>query len=295
MNKSKKIGIILVIGLVLFAIIILLPYFYLSGGREYQEVTIPAEGYQLAGYISVGTDPEGEWIVMVHGNRKEGQAKELYQLIRQNLPPEVSVLAIDMRGFGASSNTGMEQAEDILLRLEDIEAASKYLKSEYGVNENQVILIGHSLGAAQVLRSAQNSSYHQAIPIGLGYWDGLLENERLIKTYTEKFFNNTGVTLSPERVKEEAGEFSSTALFGDCPAVPSWLIFASADDGLSPLAPSYQEAGARCPEHVRWSVIPVSDHMFGTENRSLPKILKDFRSRVMISLLMWNLDRILDV
>jgi alpha/beta superfamily hydrolase len=295
MFNYKKLGIILGIGLILVVILFSLPYLYLSGEREYQAVTIPAKGYQLAGYLSEGIDPAGNWIIFIHGNRKEGQSKELYRIIRQNFPEELSVLAIDMRGFGASANDGMDQAEHIILRLEDIEAATNYLEREYEVNADQIILMGHSLGAAQVMRAAQEHSFLQTVPIGLGNWDGLLESESQIKNYTEKFLNNTGVRVNQAQVSEEGKEFSSAMLFTDCPETPAWLVFASADDGLSPLAPSYQGANQRCQDELRWSVIPFSDHMYGTENKSLPGLLKDFRSRIMISLLSWRLERIVDI
>lgn len=293
MFKSKKLWGFLAAALVVLVILISLPYVYLSGSREYQQVSVPANGYQLTGYLSTASEPGEEWVIFLHGNRKEGQDKYLYRMIRQEIPEEYSVLAIDMRGFGDSPNAGMEGAEHIITRLEDIDAAAEYLQSEYGVTEDQIILLGHSLGAAQVMRAALDHSFSQAVAIGLGDWDGLLGDDRQVKTYSEKFLLNTGVSVAPTQVKQEGGEFSTDVLFSSCPRTPAWLIFASGDDGLTPLAPSYKAASQRCPGDLGWSVVPLSDHMYGTENQSLPGVLKDFRSRIMISLLMWRLDQVL--
>lgn len=295
MLNTKNFWIILAAALVLTAALISLPYLYLSGSREYQRVIIPADGYQLNGYLSTAPETGGKWVIFLHGNRKGGQSEELYRLIRQDLPQGLSVLAIDMRGFGASSNAEMEQAEDIIIRLDDIEAAVEYLEREYGVKDDQIILLGHSLGAAQVMRAALGHSYSQVLAIGLGDWDGLLEDEGKIEYYTEKFLNNTGVVVTPERVRDEGEAFSTTVLFKDCPMTPYWLIFASGDDGLTPLANSYQEANEHCQADVHWSVVPFSDHMYGTESQGLPQLLKNYRTRIMVSLLMWRLNQAFDI
>lgn len=294
MFKYRKLWGFLAAALVVLVILISLPYLYLSGSREYQQVQVPADGYQLTGYLSTASEPAGKWMIFLHGNRKEGQDKELYRFIRQEIPDQYSVLAIDMRGFGASPNAGMQGAEHILTRMEDIEAAVSYLESEYGVTADQIILLGHSLGAAQVMRAALDHSFSQAVVIGLGDWDGLLGDDRQVKTYTEKFLLNTGVSIAPGQVKQEGGQFSTDVLFAGCPLTPAWLIFASGDDGLTPLASSYQASSQRCAGDLGWSVVPFSDHMYGTENQSLPGVLRDFRSRIMISLLMWRLDQALE-
>ena len=271
-----------------------LPYIYLSGNRTYQEVSIPADGYQLNGYLNIGSDPEGLWIVLAHGNRKAGQSHELYQQIRGNLPGQVSVLAIDFRGFGGSSAEGLENGDDIINRIVDIEAAVKYLNDNYDVMNDQIVLIGHSLGASRVMRAALDHNYRIVIPIGLGNWDSLLANPDRIENYRQKIYNNTGVFVSSDRVIIEGEQFSSEILFSECPESPVWLVFASRDDGREPLSPSYREAHNRCGQDLQWSVIPFSNHMYGTESARFPKILTRMVSRIYISFLMMRLDNILE-
>jgi pimeloyl-ACP methyl ester carboxylesterase len=116
----------------------------------------------------VGGSPDGPWIIFAHGNRREGQAHPLYQRLTGNIRAEATVLALDLRGFGQSSADGLETAAAVWDRSGDIEAAVVYLKSHYQATDEQIILMGHSLGAAQALKAAQRRPYRLAIPIGLG-------------------------------------------------------------------------------------------------------------------------------
>lgn len=278
---------------ILLILVLVLPYVYLSGNRQYKKVRISADGYQLNGYLGIGNDPQGAWIVMTHGNRREGQSLELYQQIRNNLSEEFAVLAIDFYGFGESSIEGLSQGIYTLGRIDDIEAAVEYLKGNYGVSDDQIVLIGHSMGASRVMRAALDHNYRLAIPIGLGDWDSLLANPKLVLQYSRKFSNNTGVFIEPEGIKEEGEQFTADALFSGCPETPVRIIFASFDDGRIPLDPYYQDAHSRCLEDVQMSVIPLSDHMYGSEKIKLPQFIISIRSRFLLSLLIWRLDRVL--
>lgn len=285
--------IIIICGSILLLLVVGLPYLYLMGERSYQEVTIPAEGYELNGYLDNGTDPDGAWIILVHGNRKDGQSHELYRQIRNQLSERISMLALDLRGFGGSSSEGMEHSENILNRIVDIDAAVKYLKDNYGVDDNQIILIGHSLGASHVMKAAIDQQYRTSIPIGLGDWDRVLADPDMIEAYKRKFFNNTGVRIDTEEVMSEGIEFSSEYLFSDCPETPVQLVFAGRDEGREELSTYYREAYDRCGEDIQWNVIPLSNHMYGTESTRFPKVLSDIASRIYLSMLMFRLNNII--
>jgi pimeloyl-ACP methyl ester carboxylesterase len=231
---------------------------------------------------------------MTHGNRREGQSHELYQQIRNNLSEEFSVLAIDFYGFGESSIEGLRQANYSLDRRDDIETAVEYLKGNFGVSEDQIVLVGHSMGATEVMRAALDLNYRLAIPIGLGDWDSLLADPKQVIQYTQKILRNTGVRIEPERVYEDGKLFTANALFLGCPETPVWLVFASRDDGREPLSPSYHEAHNRCGQDLQWSVIPFSNHMYGTEGSRFPKILTSIVPRINLSFLMMRLNNILE-
>ena len=281
------IAIFLIIGIVL-------PYVYLGSSRDFQEVSITGNDYHLNGYLSKGNNPEGMWIILTHGNRKDGQSHELYQKIRENIPNPHSVLAIDFRGFGNSSSEGLENSEQIIDRIPDIESTVNYLRENFGVREDQIVLIGHSLGASQVMRAAVDHEYKMAIPIGLGDWDSVLADQEELESYSQKYFVNTGVQVSTDQILSEGQQFLSEYLFSDCPDTPAWLIFSSRDDGFEALSPKLQEIHALCGEELQWSKIPFTNHMYGTEFDRLPNTVAKIISNINMSLLMLRMNLILE-
>src|SRR5690606_21904853 len=120
---------------------------------------------------------------------KEGQAHELYQRILKNLPDDATVLAIDFRGFGRSSSESISASDKLFDRSIDIDAAVAYLMQNHGAQRHQVILIGHSLGALQVLKAAHDQDYNAAIALGPGNFDLFLE-ENALSNYLHKFHKN---------------------------------------------------------------------------------------------------------
>jgi alpha/beta superfamily hydrolase len=284
-----SIGIIFILG---FAAI-LLPLGFLSDQRSYHEVSIPGEGFQIRGHLSEGTDPNGDWIILLHSNRKVGQDHELFRVIRENLPIEYSVLAIDMRGFGGSSGNGINQAPNTIDRGEDLQTVENYLAENYGIQQNQIILIGHSFGAAQVMREAQDQNHRLVIPIGLGDWDALIENPTEIQQYIRKFQLNTGATLEPEILREEGMSFTAESLFSNCPSSPIWLVYASQDDSKATHWVYFNELKKHCQSKLNWSEITPADHFYGTEFEKLPEPIRGIYSRISLSLLIYRINGIL--
>lgn len=149
-------------------IVLLIPTMFTSKSRYYQEIDIPVENYTLKGYLSIGSSVVNPWVVFTHGNRKTCREHELYKLIRNNLSDSVSVLAIDFRGFGKSHFGDLSHGQHILIRSADIDAAIAYLRQNYGAEDDEIILPGHSLGAVQVLNAAKSHKYRTVISIGPG-------------------------------------------------------------------------------------------------------------------------------
>jgi pimeloyl-ACP methyl ester carboxylesterase len=270
----------------------LLPYIYTSSSRRFEVVSIPADGYQVAGYLSVGTKANGPWLVFVHGNRKEGQSHVLYQRIANGIDDDVSVLSIDLRGFGASSGEGLERSVNILNRSGDIDAAVEYLHEGYGVTEDQILLAGHSLGALQVLKAAGSRRFLRVIPIGPANFEAFLTSQDRMEAYIEKFQYNTGVQLTPESMEREGSQLLPQQLFTPCPETPIVMVFASHDlgDGLDRHREKIPED---CISTIQWITIPFSDHMYGTEGSRLPRLFQPFHSNISVTLLISRLNRLL--
>jgi len=290
----KKILLISLVVILLIGIgLLVLPGSYLSNQRSYEQVSIQGESYQLNGYISEGTDSSDNWIILVHGNRSPGQDHELYKIMRENLPLDYSVFAVDLRGFGGSTGDGDNQLPETIDRSADLATVRNHLLENYGVKEDQIVLIGHSFGAAQVLYVAQDQNYQQVIPIGLGDWDALLESDSGIDGYMQKFEANTGILVDRQVLMEDAGKFTSEELFNECPESPVWFVFASQDDAIPVHLEAFHSLSEACPDLVHWSEVPISDHMYGTEMFRLPEPLRGIYTRISLSLLNYRLGQIL--
>jgi pimeloyl-ACP methyl ester carboxylesterase len=284
---------LIIIGFGLLVIIgLALPSIYLSNTRSYTQVTIPANGYDLAGYLSEGSKEGGHWIIFFHGNRREGEAHPLYQQILNNLPEEAGVLAIDFRGFAGSADENLANSQEVFDRGEDIQAAAAYLADQKGVNDDQIILIGHSFGAAQVAHAAHDRAYKLVIPIGLGDWQTLLANSKQLMAYLRKIEENTGVSVPREKVIEEGTRFTPQAITDPCPLAPIVFVFAGFDDGKKPMQEQYQKKKANCPTLAGWEIVPFANHTYGTEPTRLPGFLQNLYSKIELSYLIWRLDKI---
>lgn len=260
--------------------------------RPSRQITIPADGYQIAGYISEAADPHGVWVIFVHGNRAEGQGHVLYRRISGHLPAAVSVLSIDMRGFGNSSSEGLEASDRILDRTGDIEAAADYLGAEYGVEDIQVVLMGHSLGALQVLKAGQSGRYRGVISIGPGDFRAYLGDAASRQLYAAKLSAATGIRVADQSIASEGPAFVPEHLFDPCPQSPTVLVFGAFDleESLRRAAGEIPEA---CASAVRWETIPLSNHMYGTEWEFLPWPLRSAASWLPVGLLLWNLNHLI--
>lgn len=294
MRIRTFIGIFAAAAILICLALILAPAWYLAETREYRDVIIPADGYQLHGYLSQSERVDADWILFIHGNRKPGQGHPLYIQIRNNLPRQFSVLALDLRGFGQSADVNLAQASEILDRSADLLAATRFLGEHYNITEDRIILIGHSLGAAQVFHMAQNHRYRLVVPIGVGYWDGVLQDRTKMLGYINRFESNTGVRLTEEIIRQQGSNFTAKALLSSCPRSPVWIVFASRDEARRPLYPDYQRMRESCGEDLQWSTVPFADHVYGTELTWVPKPLQTIYSRLMVSLLKWRLTDILN-
>lgn len=289
----KRVLLILCGAVSLGAIVIAASFLYLSGSRPYQEVSIPANGYELTAYLSDVDRTDELWVIFGHGNRKEGITHPLYTQILNNLPSDVGVLAINFRGFAGSADDRMGNSERILDRSEDIQAAVDYLIDRKGITENQIILIGHSFGAAQVANAASQGSYRLVIPIGLGDWQSVTTDPGKMMAYLRKFEENTGITVSREQFIQEGSQFTPQAITEPCPITPIAFVFAGFDDGLEPMQIQYQQARVQCSNLDDWKIIPFANHTYGTEDTRLPGPLGSVYSKITLSYLVWQINHLL--
>jgi alpha/beta superfamily hydrolase len=289
--KIAFLVVVIIIFIVLLGVVVI-PGSYISSERSFEEVTMEGDGFQLHGLQSLAEKGEN-WIVLVHGNRAQGQEHDLYTAMRELLPDNYSILVVDLRGFGGSVGEGEQQLPASIDRMADLEAVGAYLSGNFAVEKKQVVLIGHSYGAAQVFNTARENGYLLVLPMGLGDWDALVASDSGIDDYIQKFEANTGIQVPREVLVEEANDFTTESLFADCPASPVWLLYGSQEDAIPVQKEAFTVLAEKCGDMIHWSEVPISDHMYGTEMFKLPQPLRGIYSRLSLSLLKFRLGQIL--
>jgi dipeptidyl aminopeptidase/acylaminoacyl peptidase len=114
---------------------------------DYENVTLTtADGVTISGWYVPGTQPNG--IVLVHGIH----ANRAYLIPQAIILAEAGyhLLLIDLRGHGRSGGHMMTYGYREAL---DVQAAVDYLAARPEID--QVAALGHSLGAAAVVRAAR--------------------------------------------------------------------------------------------------------------------------------------------
>lgn len=279
----------------LVATLLIAPAVYLSTSRPVEAVRLEAEsGYELRASYVEGTSSDGPWIVMVHGNRGSGQQHRLYQTILHHLDKRASVLALDLSGFGQSPADGLAEIDPAFDRSHDIETAIKYLVEEKGAEEDAIVLMGHSLGAAQVLKVAQTERYGLVIPIGFGDYSVYRDSRQRLRGYVDKFEGNTGYRVAEENMQRGVSLFTPEELLTPCPETPTALVFGAYEHGDA-LIFQRERLEELCPGQLRWVTVPFADHMYGTEANFLPEALRGVYSRTMLTLLIREINSLIQL
>jgi uncharacterized protein len=113
-----------------------------DSGVKFNDVTIPLKGDHLAGWWVPSEDAQARTLLYLHGNAGNVGANidHVLRLRRTGL----NIFIFDYRGYGNS--TGGPPREKLL--YEDAERAWKYLVAERNIAPANIVIYGHSLGAA---------------------------------------------------------------------------------------------------------------------------------------------------
>jgi len=108
-------------------------------GLEFEDAWFESEdGTKLHGWYVPQANPRAV-VLVAHGNA--GNLSHRYELLQQLVAMGVSSMIFDYRGYGRSA--GVPSEEGILA---DARAARRWLARRAGVNENEIVLMGESLG-----------------------------------------------------------------------------------------------------------------------------------------------------
>lgn len=275
-----------------FLFLFLIPALSLRTQREFTPVSIPAGDNTLTGYLSKGSNPEGPFVIFFHGNRPEGEAHPLYQHILQMFPADMTILGVDVLGYGQSKVDPAVDPEKILVFEGQWRAAVDYLQANLGARKDQIILAGHSMGATIVMDAARKDAFLLSIPIGLGDWNIILENPRLLGEHAAKIKAHTGVQVTPEQLEQDKAGYRPQIVFDSCPKTPVRLVFAQHDDGPLTMGEDIKKAKEKCGSLVDQRTVPISDHTYGTEVTRFPWPAGELYSNISLTLLKWQLLRL---
>ena len=108
-------------------------------GLEFEDAWFEsADGTKLHGWYVPHPHPRAV-VLIAHGNA--GNLSHRYELLQELARMGVSTMIFDYRGYGRSA--GVPSEEGILA---DARAARRWLARKAGVNENEIVLMGESLG-----------------------------------------------------------------------------------------------------------------------------------------------------
>jgi uncharacterized protein len=108
-------------------------------GLEFEDAWFAsADGTKLHGWYVPNPHPRAV-VLIAHGNA--GNLSHRYELLQELARMGVSSMIFDYRGYGRSA--GVPSEEGILA---DARAARRWLARKAGVNENEIVLMGESLG-----------------------------------------------------------------------------------------------------------------------------------------------------
>ncbi|MBN1221370.1 MAG: alpha/beta fold hydrolase [Anaerolineae bacterium] len=239
--------------------------------HPYQDVTLTtADNLTLSGWYVPGTRPEA--IILVHGIH----ANRAYLIPQAEILAEAGyrILLIDLRGHGYSEGSTMTYGYREAL---DVQAAVDYLAALPEVEH--IGALGHSLGAAAVVRAAATDERLEAIVIQSSYSSlsrAVEENFQNFSVFPRRPFAPLIIKLGELMTGVEVGQVDSARELATMPARPV-LIVHSVDDNLFP--PQHAEEMYRAAQEPKrlWlveglpHVNPITGHE--TEYRA---ILLDF-------------------
>ncbi len=228
---------------------------------------LSANGLCLRGTLKSTLKIPGALVVICHGNRRGGRKHRLYNALADRLMEEFAVLSFDFHGFGESQKPHGGEFPSFDFRS-DIQAAARYMADRYGQTPADVVLIGHSMGSTQVLRTARELDSRLAIAIGLIDYHRIVTGICGCRRYAKKIKRSTGVALSADHLIDFLQPLMLDTLLADCFHGHTCFIYGSKEAPF-PVRRHIDHLADKCANKTDLFVVPRADHMFGTERTRL--------------------------
>lgn len=210
-----------------------------------------------------------KWIVWSHGNASS-ICQELSFLTNLSKVVNVGVIVYDYQGYGLSEGKPSEQN-----CYDDLDAVLKYINTAYGITEEDITLVGHSLGTGVVVDYAAKHQWKNTIVLISPY-------KSMAKVVSEPSSLSPSSAASVEFSMKPFDQFATVTKIGNliCPA----KIYHGEDDKLIDISHA-KELWLRLPEKT---VMPTWFANTG-HNNILERInLTDFQEIIFGKRTQWN-------
>jgi pimeloyl-ACP methyl ester carboxylesterase len=216
---------------------------------------ISEDGMRLAAWFVPPDHAPSAAAVVVHG--LGGNRGSLLPTAAMLHDHDYAVLLLDLRAHGESEGEfksyGYFEARDVL-------AAVDYLVAEQGIPAEKIVLIGHSLGGAAVVRAASLSESPHALIVVSTYQsldaaiDDVFDDIALLPRWP---FAPIIVQAAERRMGLESESMDLTSMLASMPPRPVLLVHGAADD-LLPLY--HHQALCRAATWARCWEVPGMGH-----------------------------------
>ena len=250
----------------------------MTSGGQCEDITIQGDGSKIIGTVYIPSPTPKGYIVLSHGNRREGRKHPLYRDLAKRLSSDYVVLTYDFTGYGESEKPRGNRFETLDFS-KDIIASVRYLNSRFDIPPEDVILIGHSLGSLQVLNAGGLLNSRIIIPIGAGDIDRIwLSSQGRRKSYVDKIKKETDVEIESESLVNAFDALRFERIFSRYQFQNIIFIFGeyernkreNTEEHINGL---YRKEGSSINATI--VVIPDADHMFRTEKMTYKEIMVD--------------------
>ncbi len=239
---------------------------------SYQDISLTtADGLTISGWYVPGRRPEA--IVLVHGIHAN----------RSFLIPQAIFLAkagyhlvlIDLRGHGRSEGSALSYGYREAL---DVQAAVDYLTALPGIKK--VGALGHSLGAAAVVRAAAADKRLQALVVQSSYSSLPQAVEETFNNYAilpKRPFGPLIIALSEYRLGMDISQVDSARDLASMPSRPVLIIHSAGDTLFQPHHAQILYDSARGPKTLLLvEGVGHANPIFGNEAGYIASILDFF-------------------
>ncbi|MHC4956117.1 MAG: alpha/beta fold hydrolase [Planctomycetota bacterium] len=240
-------------------------------------------GVVIRGSLHTPTGTPRGYFVLCPGHLKPGRNHLLYRDLASELSRAHVVLTLDMPGYGDSPPRPNNVVETLDFS-DGVVAAVNHLSTRFGCRARDVVLIGHSLGAPQVILAGRQLESERVFALGWGLPERvILATPQRRAVFAQQMREYTGMELDTDKIEEAADPIRTERVLHDCRIANLVFVYGQEEDSART---EVEQAVARhlvAPDskcRVTFESVPAADHMYGT---ALPWGL-----RRLCSALGWN-------